>query len=634
MKKMDSIFGLVVFCSFLFTCSAGSFANPLDGKAEGLAAPGNSPGVDRFFSSTTSTIVIEADLFVDDDNTTGTENGDSQYPYNTIQEAIDTAAGSGETTIVVAGGTYNENIQVEDKTILLFGGFAGGSTTDYTNGDGGDFDDRDPSAYQSHIKGDGTDSVVTLIKTGSGRIDGFRITGGTGKLSGVPGGEWWRYDGGGIYCYGGSPTISNNIIEDNDTRHLESATSDNFGGGIWATDHYNEDQHVSIIDNLVRNNFSGRGAGMSIQSTSALIRGNTVEGNIGKGDHGGGIYIYSPDATISYNLVQENETGRDLGYGWGGGIVVYGIGTSVSLSYNVVTGNYAPSNGTGVFIDDGAEAVLDHEMIYANDCTADAGAGLYVDGGTDEQSNPVASKATLKNCIVVNHNCSSSPGSNGLDVEGLSEVTIANSIFWGNNADDFWVDSSSILTVAYTTSQETIAGTGNVSTADPLFADFTNHDYHLQSSAGRWDPSANDGSGGWVIDTQDSPAIDAGDPTSDYSNEPSANGDRCNMGVYGNTSEASKSEELSGSTTTTTSSSTTTTTGACPSEALYGERSEETGLLRYFRDNILNQTPEGQEIIRLYYQWSPEIVQAMEEDEEFKEELKGMVDGVLELVTK
>jgi hypothetical protein len=37
------------------------------------------------------------------------------------------------------------------------------------------------------------------------------------------------------------------------------------------------------------------------------------------------------------------------------------------------------------------------------------------------------------------------------------------------------------------------------------------------------------------------------------------------------------------------------------------------------RDNILSQNPEGQEIIRLYYELSPVIVKAIEEDEELKE---------------
>ena len=65
---------------------------------------------------------------------------------------------------------------------------------------------------------------------------------------------------------------------------------------------------------------------------------------------------------------------------------------------------------------------------------------------------------------------------------------------------------------------------------------------------------------------------------------------------------------------------------------IYGASSGEVELLRYFRDNVLNQTPQGREIIRLYYQWSPIIVKAMEEDEKFKGEIKAMIDGVLELV--
>jgi len=60
--------------------------------------------------------------------------------------------------------------------------------------------------------------------------------------------------------------------------------------------------------------------------------------------------------------------------------------------------------------------------------------------------------------------------------------------------------------------------------------------------------------------------------------------------------------------------------------------SEETELLRNFRDNVLSKTPTGQEIIRLYYEWSPAIVGAMEEDEEFKEEIEEMIDGVLMLI--
>ena len=73
-------------------------------------------------------------------------------------------------------------------------------------------------------------------------------------------------------------------------------------------------------------------------------------------------------------------------------------------------------------------------------------------------------------------------------------------------------------------------------------------------------------------------------------------------------------------------------TKSCLTEVIYGESSKEAELLRCFRDNVLSQTPEGQELTKLYYQWSPEIAKAMERDEKFKKELKEMIDGVLELI--
>ncbi|VAX19168.1 hypothetical protein MNBD_IGNAVI01-794 [hydrothermal vent metagenome] len=59
--------------------------------------------------------------------------------------------------------------------------------------------------------------------------------------------------------------------------------------------------------------------------------------------------------------------------------------------------------------------------------------------------------------------------------------------------------------------------------------------YHPKSENGRWNGYQ------WINDNVTSPCIDAGDPTSDYSNEPPPNSSRINIGAYGNTSEASKS---------------------------------------------------------------------------------------------
>lgn len=73
--------------------------------------------------------------------------------------------------------------------------------------------------------------------------------------------------------------------------------------------------------------------------------------------------------------------------------------------------------------------------------------------------------------------------------------------------------------------------------ADPLFVDPTNGVFQLQSRAGWWD------NGTWSVSTQTSWAIDAGDPASSaYTSEPSPNGGRLNLGAYGGTPFASKSD--------------------------------------------------------------------------------------------
>ena len=73
-------------------------------------------------------------------------------------------------------------------------------------------------------------------------------------------------------------------------------------------------------------------------------------------------------------------------------------------------------------------------------------------------------------------------------------------------------------------------------------------------------------------------------------------------------------------------------TTPCLSEAIYGEHSEETELLRYFRDNALSKSPAGKELIKFYYQWSPAIVKAMEQDEDFNADVKDLVDEILPLL--
>lgn len=97
------------------------------------------------------------------------------------------------------------------------------------------------------------------------------------------------------------------------------------------------------------------------------------------------------------------------------------------------------------------------------------------------------------------------------------------------------------------------------------------------------------------------------------------------------TSTTTTTDETS-TTTTTDETSTTTTAIECCLVEVYGEGSAEVAILRFVRDNVLSQTAEGQEIIRLYYQLSPLICESVQSDEAFREELKEMVDGILQLM--
>jgi len=164
-------------------------------------------------------------------------------------------------------------------------------------------------------------------------------------------------------------------------------------------------------------------------------------------------------------------------------------------------------------------------------------------------------------------------------VKGTAEVR--NSIFWGNRVDtihngaaDIWAAANGIVNVSYSLFEATGVnnirtgsggavnlGEGIVTDVDPLFATsletFTNLldstglafavakvgrsgpddlDVHLRSVQGRYDDGA------WVLDEASSPAIDRGDPSAAYANETSPNGSRLNLGTYGNTAEASRTD--------------------------------------------------------------------------------------------
>jgi len=210
---------------------------------------------------------------------------------------------------------------------------------------------------------------------------------------------------------------------------------------------------------------------------------------------------------------------------------------------------------------------------------ADCGiCGLVITGGRGTVAAAIkcsTSHLQLSNCLVVGNRATDVDGSAieclnstmemvnctiadniGHSVSATSsDVLIRNSIIWGNTGQDLRICGGTCL-VEYSDTSCLQQGPGNMA-VDPLFGkrgywawpndqvhadadpDWVSGDYHLRSGAGRWDPVL----AAWIQNDQNSPCIDAGDPTSDVGSEPMPNGGRVNMGAYGGTTQASKSSD-------------------------------------------------------------------------------------------
>ncbi|KAB2899416.1 MAG: hypothetical protein F9K31_07675, partial [Dokdonella sp.] len=280
-------------------------------------------------------------------------------------------------------------------------------------------------------------------------------------------------------------------------------------------------------DNWIHDNLGGKGAGINVVGRYAAIERNRIEDNIGHNDHGGGVYVSTGSTDVRHNVIRGNVVGASAGYGWGGGIIVAAAGAD--LVGNLITDNYTPSTGSGVFWDEGATGTMKNDLIVQNRCPqgSRSGAAIYVDGGPGGPST-----VAVENVTVADHVCpDTAPDGAAVVVEDGSAITFRNAIFWGNTRD-FVTLSGGSYSIVYSITQQ--VGTGNIH-ANPLFADATNGDYHLRSAGGRYTPS------GWVLDAVTSPGIDTGDPASGFSQESQPNGGRINLGAWGNTAQASRS---------------------------------------------------------------------------------------------
>jgi len=207
---------------------------------------------------------------------------------------------------------------------------------------------------------------------------------------------------------------------------------------------------------------------------------------------------------------------------WLGGIALHNNGVSPTITNCRFEHNAAPASG-GAIYNNNSSPVIRNCSFIGNSAQTKGGA-VY----------NLAGSPLLENCTIFGN--SAAYGGAIANSSGAAPV-LRSCILWGNSASQACPtihDDRSTTDVSYSCVQGGFEGAGNID-AEPLFVDSAGGDYHLMSMVGRRSD------GGWVTDPVTSPCIDAGDPTSDCSNEPAPNGGRINMGAYGNTPEASKS---------------------------------------------------------------------------------------------
>lgn len=164
---------------------------------------------------------------------------------------------------------------------------------------------------------------------------------------------------------------------------------------------------------------------------------------------------------------------------------------------------------------------------------------------TDFQAAPIHcgdSNAVFINCTIT-ENVGDAYGALMVCVD--SNVTVTNSILWGNAPAVVQTVSGAAPTMSYCNVEGGWAGEGNMD-VNPAFVAcgwstsdgaWSCGDYHVLSEAGHWDMAT----GTYCVDPATSPCIDAGDPGQSCGTEPSPNGSRVNLGVYGGTTQASRS---------------------------------------------------------------------------------------------
>ena len=310
---------------------------------------------------------------------------------------------------------------------------------------------------------------------------------------------WDDGQGGGLYLYGGSgpgfPSAS--LIENTLQGNYASRRADGQGGGMY-TNHY----QVELLDNLVQYNTGGaadegKGGGLYTFFSDALLERNLVRYNIAsRGDEGisGGVHFCTcGDVTLENNTIFSN-TASIKGNGYGGGMSF--CKTKATLDSNRIISNTATLStglevkgwGGGVWTGDRASLSMSNDLVAGNHAKTQ-GSGLWF-GVENEGYNPLGSR--LQHVTIADNS-----GGSGHGVYVTNTVAfLTNTIIAGHLAFGVFVPSGGAATLEatlwYENGQNTTFGS-NVETGDrnyegdPAFVDPDAWDYHIEPGSAALD---------------------------------------------------------------------------------------------------------------------------------------------------
>ena len=221
--------------------------------------------------------------------------------FTKIQDAINSSV-DGD-SIIVAPGTYYENVNFRGKNVLLSSHYLFDEDVSYINKtiiDGSNPHSPDTTSVVLFLSGEKRKAI----------LQGFTITGGKGtKILD----RFFVRVGGGILIYNSSPTIRHNIIAFNESINSEGVSFKS-GGGISA------DKSSAIIsNNIIFKNRSHSGGGAQLgQNPESIFRNNIVVYNTNypiEVGRGGGVWIRGDQGKFINNTIAFNSSGKSGGIG-------------------------------------------------------------------------------------------------------------------------------------------------------------------------------------------------------------------------------------------------------------------------------------------------------------------------------